>query len=118
MTARERGRQAEEAAAGLLARHGLRLVERNYHCRLGEIDLVMNDGATLVFVEVRSRNRGDYGCAAASIDAHKRRRIVNAARYYLQSKHYSNTPARFDVVAIDGGDPEWIRNAFDAGDCA
>lgn len=118
MTKHELGQRAEREAATHLSRHGLGLVECNYHCRMGEIDLVMRDGGTLVFVEVRYRGRGDYGSAAASIDVRKRRRIVNAARHYLQ-RHRTDSPVRFDVVAIDGGDSmEWIRSAFDAGDYA
>jgi putative endonuclease len=107
------GGDAEERAAAFLAGHGLAIVARNYRTRLGEIDLVARDGATLVFVEVRMRSPGRFGGAAASITPRKRRRIVAAARQFLM--RLGRVPAcRFDVVALDGGDFEWLRGAFDA----
>ena len=90
---------------------------RNWHCRLGELDLVALDGGVLVIVEVRRRSRGDYGGAAASITFAKRRRMVRAARHLLMRRpDLARLPARFDVVALDGpeGRIEWIRGAFDA----
>jgi putative endonuclease len=113
-----RGRAAEDAALALLQARGLSLLARNYRCRLGEIDLVMRDGDALVFVEVRARGSQQHGGAAASVDAHKQRRIQRAARHYLMTHpHAAELPARFDVVAISGPDGEndtlWIRAAFD-----
>lgn len=113
-TTTARGREAETRAAQHLAARGLRLVERNFRVRGGEIDLICRDGRALVFVEVRQRTRADYGGAAASITAAKRRRIVLAARHYLVGKPASD--CRFDCVLIDGDDLEWIRNAFAADD--
>ena len=107
------GGDAEERAAALLARHGLAIVERNYRTRLGEIDLVARDGEYLVFVEVRSRAGAGFGGALASITPRKRRRIVAAARQFLM-RFTRVPPCRFDVVAMDGGDAQWIRGAFDA----
>jgi len=107
------GGDAEERAAALLARHGLAIVERNYRTRLGEIDLVARDGEYLVFVEVRSRAGARFGGALASITPRKRRRIVAAARQFLM-RFTRVPPCRFDVVAVDGGDAQWIRGAFDA----
>ncbi len=111
------GRQAEGAAAEalaarFLAAQGLRILERNYRCRGGEIDLVCHDGATLVFVEVRLRTNRSFGGAAASITPAKQRRIALAANHYLAGKPI---PAcRFDAVLLDGESIDWIRNAFEA----
>ncbi len=106
------GRAAEALAADHLARHGLKVLARNYRCRGGEIDLVCRDGTTLVFVEVRLRTSRDFGGAAESITAAKQRRIALAARHYLAGKPW---PAcRFDAVLLDGAHIEWIRNAFQA----
>ena len=106
------GGDAEDRAAALLARHGLAIVARNYRTRMGEIDLVARDGECLVFVEVRSRAGSSYGDALESITPGKRRRIVAAARHFLLP-YKRLPPCRFDVIALDAGDPRWIRNAFD-----
>ena len=108
------GRQAERLAESLLLRNHLILLERNYRSRFGEIDLIMQDGDTLVFVEVRQRSNPHFGGAAASIDGRKQRRLILTARRYL-AKLKRMPQCRFDVVLFgDGPDPEWIRNAFDA----
>ncbi len=107
------GAQAEQVAAQWMQRHGLTLVESNYRCRFGEIDLVLRDGETLVFAEVRQRSRKDYGGAAASIDAHKQQRLTLTAQHYLAALPRI-PPCRFDAVLLDGaGNVEWIRNAFE-----
>jgi putative endonuclease len=115
------GRRAEDRALRYLESQGLALIARNHRCRGGEIDLVMQDGATLVLVEVRSRSRRDYGGAAASIGPRKRRRFILAARHLLRTRpDLAKLRARFDVVAIDPGAApgttrlEWIRDAFRA----
>jgi putative endonuclease len=108
-----RGAAAEAMAAAFLEGKGLRIVERNYRCRLGEIDLVARDGDTTVFVEVRQRASRAFGGAAASITATKRARLVRAARHYLSRLRV--TPAcRFDALLIEGDPPsiDWIRDAF------
>lgn len=111
----------EAHAARFLEAQGLRVLERSWNCRLGEIDLVCEDGPALVIVEVRARRRTRHGTAAETIGPAKRQRIVRATRHYLMHHPQRGTkPIRFDVVAIDGIDtpePElnWIRNAFDAG---
>lgn len=108
------GEAAEQLAADHLERHGLRVVERNYRCRLGEIDLIMHDGGTLVFVEVRLRSNRNFGSAAESITARKQQRILLAARHYLAGQR-DLPPCRFDAVllgGLGGGTIEWIRNAF------
>jgi putative endonuclease len=107
------GRQAESLAADYLAARGLRLIERNYRCRLGEIDLILADGPALVFVEVRLRRASAFGGAAASITEKKRQRILRAARHYLSGK--AERPCRFDALLLDALDMErieWIRDAF------
>jgi putative endonuclease len=107
------GQAAEDLAARYLMDQGLRLVTRNYRCRFGEIDLILQDGETTVFAEVRMRASQRYGGAAASVTARKQRRLVAAARHYLAGRR---TPScRFDVVALDSLEPsriEWIKDAF------
>ena len=103
-----KGVAAEQAAADYLATQGLSLVARNYRCRGGEIDLIMRDGASLVFVEVRERAGSRFGGAAASITAAKQGRILLAARHYL-SRHNLDLPCRFDAVLIQGGQLQWLR---------
>ena len=108
------GARAETVALELLQRAGLKLIARNLRYPVGELDLVMWHGTTLVFVEVRSRKSAAFGGAAASIGAAKKLRVANAAQRYLQTHHGNRLPAcRFDVVVIDGSAaPEWMRDAF------
>jgi putative endonuclease len=108
-----KGREAEQASADYLAARGLRLLERNWRCKGGEIDLVMRDGGTLVFVEVRARRGMDFGGAAASITAAKRARVILAARHYLAVKGL-DAPCRFDAVLLQNGRLQWLRGAFEA----
>ncbi len=110
--AQQAGGAAEDAAARFLERHGLEIVARNYRTRLGEIDLVARDGATLVFVEVRMRSSARFGGAAASIDHRKRARIEAAARRFL-ARLGREPPCRFDVVTVEAGEAEWLRGAFE-----
>ena len=118
---RARGDAAEAAALAMLQAHGLQLLARNAASRGGELDLVMRDGATIVFVEVRYRATRRFGGGAASVDAGKRRRLVHAARAFLAGHpQMADAPCRFDVVDADG-DPDaptltWLRAAFDATD--
>ena len=111
------GDAAEEQALGFLQAKGLQFVARNYRTPGrggGEIDLILRDkDGTLVFVEVRKRNRTDHGGAAASIGHVKQRHIIFAARHYLLTLR-TMPPCRFDVVVIDGDAVEWLRAAFDA----
>lgn len=107
------GPAAEALAAAHLQRHRLHVLECNYRCRSGEIDLIARDGDTLVFVEVRMRRSQRYGGAAASVDRAKQTRILRAARHYLIGK--PDQPCRFDVLLMDALDPmriEWLRDAF------
>ena len=109
----KRGVEAEAMAAAFLEHKGLRILARNYRCRLGEIDLVAREGDTTVFVEVRSRGSSAFGGAAASITAAKRQRLVKAARHYI-SRQRALPQCRFDALLIEGEPPriEWLRNAF------
>ena len=107
------GEAAEALACRYLEQQGLRLVRRNYRCRAGEVDLIMQDGEQLVFVEVRSRRTSRYGTPAESITKTKQKRLCKAAAHYLLTSR-SNAPCRFDVIAIVQQDNhlEWIRDAF------
>lgn len=112
------GREAEDRALHHLQRHGLRLLERNYRCRAGEVDLIMGDGEAVVFVEVRYRRSRQFGGAAASVDRHKQARLMAAANHYLGRRRRADLPCRFDVVALGDGNGagavQWIRDAFRA----
>ena len=105
------GAAGESRALAYLQDHGLELVECNFRCKTGEIDLIMRDGATLVFVEVRARADMRHGGAAASVTPAKQRRLIRAAQRYLQ--RFRMPPAcRIDVVAIDAGILTWLKNAI------
>ena len=109
------GGQAETQAAAYLRQQGLKFISSNYHCRFGEIDLIMRDGKTVVFVEVRLRSHQAFGGAAGSITSAKRQRLVQTAQHYLQQ--HGETACRFDAIlmrSLDMQDIEWIRNAFEA----
>jgi putative endonuclease len=110
------GTLAEQRAERYLQSQGLGLIERNYRSRFGEIDLIMRDGTSLVFVEVRMRRNMDFGGAAASIDAHKQQRIIRTAHQYLAGLAHT-PPCRFDAILMDdakGDNLQWLKNAFDA----
>jgi putative endonuclease len=106
------GTRAEELCAELLQRAGLRVVARNWRCRLGEIDLIAEEGDTTVFAEVRMRSRSSFGGAAESVTPAKRARLLAAARLYLSGRRQPH--CRFDVFLIDGpaSHVQWIRDAF------
>lgn len=117
------GEKNERLAEHFLQQQGLKLKERNYHCRRGEIDLIMVDNQVLVFVEVRFRKQAKYGSALESVDYRKQQKLIKAAQYYLMKHFPNNEPrCRFDVVAIDGNQTpkpsknpiEWLPNAFTA----
>ncbi|WP_047238723.1 YraN family protein [Chromobacterium subtsugae] len=106
------GREAEDRALALLQAQGLKLVARNWHCRGGEIDLIMREGACLVFIEVRHRGGSRFGSAADSITQAKQRKLLLAAEVYLAS-HKIDAPCRFDaVVSVGGAKPQWLKNIF------
>ncbi|PIU31353.1 MAG: YraN family protein [Syntrophobacteraceae bacterium CG07_land_8_20_14_0_80_61_8] len=114
----EKGRRAEALAADFLSDRGLKLVTANYRCALGEIDLICRDGATYVFVEVRSRSGSSHGSAQESVTRRKQQRLVRLAQWYLKEVRQPRASARFDVVAVQwrGGEADlaWIANAFGA----
>lgn len=107
--------ESEERAAQWLSRQGLKIIDRNWHCRFGEIDIIAKEGSTLVFIEVRARSRKEFGGAAASITPAKRDKLLTTARFYLS--HLSEEPAcRFDALLFDGDatqQPQWLKNIFD-----
>lgn len=107
------GTEAERSAQTYLQQQGLSFVTRNHRCRGGEIDLVMKDRDTLVFVEVRLRRNPRFGGALASVDARKQHRLAIAAQHYLL-KNTWHGPCRFDVIGLDAsGQCNWIKNAFE-----
>ena len=123
MNTRSAGASYEDVALAHLEKAGLALLERNFNCRYGEIDLVMNEQNVVVFVEVRYRRgaglRGGYGDGVDSVSAGKRAKLVRAAEFFLASHaRFAQRPCRFDVLAIADGDSapviDWRRNAFDA----
>ncbi|HZS38211.1 MAG TPA: YraN family protein [Polyangia bacterium] len=110
---RAAGAEAERRAEQFLTRLGFRILDRNFTCKGGELDLVCDDDGTLVFVEVRARKHGDFGTPEETISATKRRRLVLAARHYLV-KLGEERACRFDVVAIEGDEVRHLRDAFRA----
>ena len=111
------GSDAEHQAEQFLEKQGLKLIARNYRSRLGEIDLIMQNNSTLVFVEVRKRTHHKYGGAAASVDFRKQRKLIQTARFWLANNYrYQSHSCRFDVIAIEsnGEIPGciWYKDAF------
>lgn len=113
MDRKTQGQRAEQQACKFLQQQGLKLIEKNYRCRFGEIDLVMRDGQQLVFVEVRYRSSSAFGGPLASIDHRKKANLIATAYHYLlvKKKQYD---ARFDIVGITkGGRTDWVTNAIE-----
>ncbi len=115
VAAHETGAAAEALALEYLEREGLHLRARNFRIRRGEIDLIMEDRGEIVFVEVRARRRSGFGDGVESITAAKRRRLIAAAKAWLQRQRHE-PPTRFDVIAVtpETRHVEWIRDAFRA----
>lgn len=111
---RERGEQFETQAADYLQQQGLKLIARNYHSRHGEVDLIMQDHTTLVFVEVRYRRSSNYGGAALSITPGKQKKIALTALHYLQKHKQTEQPCRFDAIVISEHEASWIKSAFES----
>lgn len=114
---RQSGADWEKTAETYLHSQGLRLLHRNFSSRFGEIDLIMDDQNTLVFVEVKYRSRSDHGSGADAVTAHKQGRISRTAAWYLaKNPHRAEQFCRFDVISIDSNKKDqginWIRNAF------
>lgn len=92
---------------------GLKILEMNFRCRMGEIDLIARDGRYLVFVEVKYRSTGNQGGAVDAVGREKQRAISKVAAYYLLTHCKSmDIPCRFDVIGIEGEEIQWIQNAF------
>lgn len=119
-TRQSAGREAEAFALRYLQQQGLQLIAQNWLCKRGELDLVMLDGDTVVFVEVRYRRHSAWGGALESVDFRKQQKLVLAAQLFLQSEtQWADAACRFDVVAVEGdpasGPPlNWIRHAFES----
>jgi len=111
------GKKGEELAAAYLAKAGYRIIERNYRCLFGEIDIVAEEGETLVFVEVKSRRSAAYGDPQLAVGPQKQKKMSRISLHYLSEHHLRHRPARFDVVAVkllpSGYRIELIRNAFE-----
>ena len=112
-----RGKAAENLACDYLQARGLQLLHRNYRSKGGEIDLILQDTDSLVFVEVRYRRQPGFGSAAESVDWRKQSKLIKCARHFLQA-HTVRQPCRFDVISVNGSadNIEWIRNAFTAAE--
>lgn len=100
----------------MLRAAGMTIVERNYRCPLGELDIVARDGDVLVFVEVRTRTRRDRGTALETVGPAKRRRLARVAEHYLAVRRPRAVGIRFDVIGITAGDVVHVRDAFRVGD--
>lgn len=116
-TAKSIGQLAEKTALEYLKKQGLKHIENNYRCKLGEIDIIMRDKNNLVFIEVRCRNNEIFGSALETVTKSKQLKLIRTAEYYLQSNNLLNTEnCRFDVLAIthlmNNPKIEWIKNAF------
>lgn len=114
---RELGNQLEAFACKQLENAGCKIIETNFSCKLGEIDLIVRDQQALVFVEVRYRKNASFGGASASVDRRKQTKLIKTANFYLQKHNLSNKEwCRFDVFALQGGSEQlefnWIKNAF------
>jgi len=111
------GREGEDLAEGFLKKKGYKLVERNYRCKSGEVDLIVLDRRVIVFVEVKTRSDHSFGSPFEAVEARKQRKMIEAARVFLDERRLHQRDARFDVVGISwpDGKPfiEHIENAFE-----
>ena len=124
VTTREQGEYTENLACKYLEKKGFKLIERNFHCRFGEIDLIMQHNNNLIFVEVRYRRSNNFGSGAESITSNKQSKLIKTASVYLQQHaKLAKNPTRFDVISISGPIEttninnisfDWIENAFGA----
>ncbi|WP_408609556.1 YraN family protein [Candidatus Nitrosacidococcus tergens] len=112
-----KGIQAEQLACDYLLAYGLSLIQRNYRCPYGEIDLIMEDRDSLIFIEVRYRTHNSFGSALESITTIKQHKIITTAQHYLHKMERIDKPCRFDAIGItpkQGGNSRiiWLVNAF------
>lgn len=114
MNNRQLGTQKEEAAARFLMEAGIDIIHTNFRCRIGEIDIIGKDGSTYVFVEVKYRNSSNKGYAAEAVNYSKQKKICRVSDYFRMINSLNEyTPCRFDVIAIDNDNINWIKNAFE-----
>lgn len=114
MNKRQTGAQKEQQVCAYLISKGVRMKAQNFRCRQGEIDLIGYDGDYLVFFEVKYRSRSSKGSAAEAVGYTKQKKICRVSDYYRMIHHCTeDTPIRFDVVAVEEGRIEWIKDAFD-----
>ena len=118
MEKKELGKKGEELAIGFLKKNGYRILERNYVCKLGEIDIIAKEKDTLTFIEVKTRTSALFGPPQLAVTPSKQMQLSKAALYFLKEKRLGDVKARFDVVAIvlglRGEEIELIRDAFDS----
>ncbi len=115
----DKGQYYEDLAVSYLLQAGLHLLQRNFRCKAGEIDIICSQGEQLVFVEVRYRSNRNFGSAAASVGRTKQRKIIRAAQFYLHGRRqFYDRPCRFDVLAFTPSqsttevDVQWLKSAF------
>lgn len=117
MTSRELGQKGEAIAAKYYIDRGCRLLEHGFRTRQGELDLVLQDGETIVIAEVKTRTSAEFSAPAQAVEVHKQRRLILAAKLFLQTKRLGDCPVRFDVVEVLPGQTGWqvhcIKNAFE-----
>ena len=113
----EKGKKGEDIAAACLRKEGYRIVERNYRCLYGEIDIIAMDAGDIVFIEVKSRKSDNFGSPEEAVGITKQKKISRVALNYLRERGLADHNARFDIVAIrfmpQGNRVKLIRNAFD-----
>ena len=113
MNNRETGSVWEDKACEYLSANGITILEQNYRCRMGEIDIIGKDCDTYIFVEVKYRRTSHYGLSYEAVTPKKQHKIINVAQYYLISHNIPvNTKLRFDVCGFDNGSLTYIKNAF------
>ena len=114
---KELGKKGEEEALRFLKKRGYHLIEKNYVCKLGEMDIIAREKDTLAFIEVKTRTSTFFGPPQLAVTSSKQRQLSKVALYYLKEKRLEDVKARFDVVAIllgqEGEEVELIRDAFD-----
>lgn len=115
VSTRQQGQRGEERAVEYLRARGYVVIERNFRCRVGEIDIVARDGDALVFVEVRTRADDRFGTALETVTPAKQRRVARVAEVYLTMRRLHAAVCRFDVVGITGERIELVRDAFRLG---
>ena len=112
MNTRVVGRNGENIAAEYLSKHKYKIVDRNFTCHFGEIDIIVWDGESVIFVEVKARKDDKFGMPREAVDWRKQRTIVKCANYWLYKKKQTGVPVRFDVVELLGDEINHIKDAF------